>query len=128
MNNWWTRSLNVFILAQVSIYNLHGTLVSLLSLKQNSASGKTLLNANGVDPMIAIQLIAKRRADTRIALGLFDWFSCKNYLRFDIQDGLLLKLRGFRESGFLLLPFWLLLGDLTTGGFDVLPGGSGLCT
>ena len=62
----------MFILSQLSICNLHGTLVLLLSLSLNSTAGKPLLTDNSIYLMVAVQLIDKRRADKTEALGLFD--------------------------------------------------------
>ena len=62
----------MFVLAQIYRWNLHGTSVSLLSPIRNSAAGNTLLTANGIAQMLAVQFIAKRQANTKKYLGLYD--------------------------------------------------------
>ena len=66
----------MFILAQLSIWNLHSTSVSFLYPSQNSAAGNPLLTANGIARMLAVILISKRLAVITKALGFFDLFSC----------------------------------------------------
>ena len=62
----------MLILAHLSRWNLHGTLVSLISLSRNSTESKPVLTANGMVQMLALLLIARRRANTTKVLGLFD--------------------------------------------------------
>ena len=59
----------MFIIAQIYIWNLYGTLVSLLSQSLNSTAGKPLLTNNGIARMLAVILISKRLAVITKALG-----------------------------------------------------------
>ena len=60
------------MLAQLYRWDHYINAVSLLSLFLNSGVSNSLLTANSIARMIAVQLIAKERADTTISLGLFD--------------------------------------------------------
>ena len=62
----------MFVLAQLSRWELHGTVVSFLSSSQNSAAGKPLLTANSTAQMLAVRLIAKGKSETTKTLGFFD--------------------------------------------------------
>ena len=123
IKHWWTRRLIVFILAQLYRWNLHGNTVAFLSLSINSAAGKPLLIANGISRILEVGLIAKRKYGTKKVLGFFDWLSCWKYFSFDIHASLLLTFRWLSVSGFLLLWFELLVGELATGGDGGILGG-----